>query len=211
MRTRTRFAALATALFAFAATGVVVTQRPGSTRERPGVVGGGVTLLPNGWRIAPAGRHLSIGSFPLAMTLSPDGRSLVVTNNGFQKPTLRVVDLDHQVVSVVPLDDAWLGLAWHPDGRRLYSSGAASNTVLELAWANGALKAGAKINVARKEAPLAANSTRPATADQTFVGGIAVHPDGRRLYAAHVFGQFVTVLDLNTKQVVSSADLPAEP
>ena len=30
-----------------------------------------------GWRIAPAGRHLSIGDLPLAMTLSPDGQSLI--------------------------------------------------------------------------------------------------------------------------------------
>ena len=41
-------------------TGIVVlvpmAQRGAPPPARPGVLGGGVTLLPNGWRIAPAGR-----------------------------------------------------------------------------------------------------------------------------------------------------------
>jgi hypothetical protein len=47
----------------------------------------GATLLPNGWRIAPAGKSVMIGDLPLNMALSPDGRFVVVTNNGWTKPT----------------------------------------------------------------------------------------------------------------------------
>ncbi len=43
-----------------------------SGAERPGREGDSV-LLPNGWRIAPAGRHLAVGDLPLAMVESPDG------------------------------------------------------------------------------------------------------------------------------------------
>ena len=50
--------------------------------QRPGALGGGVTLLPNGWKIAPAGWHVQIGDLPLAMVQSPDGRFLLVSNNG---------------------------------------------------------------------------------------------------------------------------------
>ena len=56
---------------------------PQKTTERPGPLGAGVTLLPNGWRIAPAGQHLDAGDLPLAMALHPDGRHLVITNNGW--------------------------------------------------------------------------------------------------------------------------------
>src|SRR5262245_60849074 len=115
-----------------------MTQRPTSTTSRPGSLGGGVTLLPNGWRISPAGRHFPIGDLPLAMVLSPDGQSLVISNNGYQRPTLRVFDLQRETVASLAVDDAWLGLAWHPDGKRLFSSGAASNSVLELAWSANA-------------------------------------------------------------------------
>jgi DNA-binding beta-propeller fold protein YncE len=211
MSFRRAFGALVAGLILATSAAIVVTQRTVATNARPGALGGGVTLLPNGWRIAPVGRHFATGDLPLAMALSPDGHSLVVTNNGYLRPTLRVFDLDRQTASTVSLDDAWLGLAWHPDGTRLFSSGAASNTVQEVAWTNGRLRAGAKYNVAKTAAPVRANSTRPAAAAQTFVGGIAVHPDGTRLYAVHVFGQFVSALDLRTHEVIATADLPAEP
>src|SRR5215470_2521601 len=62
--------------------------------ERPGAVEKGVTLLPNGWRIAPAGKHVMVGDLPLAMLVSPDGRWAIVANNGYAKPTLTMVELD---------------------------------------------------------------------------------------------------------------------
>ena len=60
--------------------------------RRPGVLGGGITQLPNGWRIAPAGRHAPIGDLPLNMVWSPDGRYLLITNNGWSKPSITVFD-----------------------------------------------------------------------------------------------------------------------
>ncbi|MGH9317767.1 MAG: hypothetical protein ACRD1P_11770, partial [Thermoanaerobaculia bacterium] len=61
---------------------------------RPGPAGDGVTLLPSGWRIAPAGRHVTLGNLPLALVESPDGRQLIVSNNGYSRPTLAIVDLE---------------------------------------------------------------------------------------------------------------------
>src|SRR5438034_8935219 len=95
------------------------------TTARPGVLGNGVTLLPNGWKIAPAGRHIQVGDLPLAMIESPDSKTLLVANNGYAQPTISIVDLQNQIVrDAFRLDHAWLGLAWHPDGKRLYVSGA---------------------------------------------------------------------------------------
>ena len=60
------------------------------------------------------------------MMLSPDGHSLIVANNGYQQADdCASSTWTVERVAVVPLDDAWLGLAWHPDGTRLYVSGAA--------------------------------------------------------------------------------------
>jgi hypothetical protein len=102
---------------------------------RPGALGGGVTLLPNGWKIAPAGQHVQVGSFPLAMVESPDGRYLFITNNGYLNASITVVDIKaRRVTDTLVLDHAWLGLAWHPDGKRLYASGAGNSTVHELRW-----------------------------------------------------------------------------
>ena len=72
---------------------------------RPGALGGGVTLLPNGWKIAPAGRHVQVGSFPMAMTESPDGRTLFVASNGYLRPAVIAVDIKSQrVIDTLVLD-----------------------------------------------------------------------------------------------------------
>jgi YVTN family beta-propeller protein len=211
MSSRFVFRILVVSLAVATAAGVAVAQRAGSTLAVPGSLGRGVTLLPNGWRIAPAGRALSIGDLPLNMVLSPDGHHLVVTNNGDQKPTLRVVDLDREEVSVVAQDNAWLGLAWDPDGTRLFSSGAASDSIVELSWANGRLRETGHIPLTQAADHLRPGQTRPRPADQMFVGGIAVSPDGRRLYAVQVFGQGLSLVDVATGKVTATAKLPAEP
>ncbi len=67
------------------------------------------------------------------MVLSPDGRFLIVTNNGWSKPTLTIFDTQRDyIIDRCRSNHAWLGLAWHPDGQRLYSSGANDNTIGEL-------------------------------------------------------------------------------
>jgi DNA-binding beta-propeller fold protein YncE len=212
MHARATFSTALVFLLVTVAAVVSVARQTPPPAPRPGPLGHGVTLLPNGWRIQPAGVHLAIGDLPLAMTLSPDGHSLIVTNNGYQKPTLRVVNLDHHDMGgMLPMDDAWLGLAWSPDGKTLYSSGAASSTVQAFSWANQHLRAGPKIDALKDMPALKPGETRPVTALQTFVGGIAVSRDGSHLFAVHVFGQLVTSIDLAAGAVSTTVKLPAEP
>lgn len=184
-----------------------VAQRGAVPSPRPGRQPNGATLLPNGWRIAPAGRHVQVGDLPLNMVRSPDGRFLVITNNGWTKPTLTIFDTkNEQVVGRVPLDNAWLGLAWHPDGSRLYSAGAAENTIYELTWSNGALKDAGRFALGPPE-----KRDGGEFLNAGFIGGLAIAPDGRRLYAAHVFGQAVSALDLPSRREAGRVALPAEP
>ena len=169
-------------------------------------MGKGVTLLPNGWRIAPAGSHLDVGDLPLAMAIHPDGRHVVITNNGWSKPSLRVVDLERrQVVQKLALDHAWLGLAWHPDGKRLYSSGAADNSIREVEWRGDRLAAGRTLTVSAPQATKDEKLINPG-----FMGGLAVSADGTTLYAAQVYGKAVVALDLAKGSVVARQELPAE-
>src|SRR5262249_43713024 len=158
------------------------------------------TLLPNGWRIKPAGRHMTVGDLPLAMAPSPDGRWLIVTLNGYVKPALAVVDLKNFVIkSRFPVENAWLGLAWSPDGTRVYSSGAAANVVEELRFEAGRLKSSAKIPVGE-----------PDKKKETFLGGIALRPDGSRLYIVNVFGQTLSAVDTDQRSVVKTVPLATE-
>src|SRR6266550_8707347 len=85
-----------TALFVAVVATAILTRAqstPQSTTAVPGKLSDGTTLLPNGWRIAAAGRHLPAGTLPLNLVISPDGRYAIVTNNGVNRPTLTVIDI----------------------------------------------------------------------------------------------------------------------
>ena len=143
---------------------------------------------------------MNIGDLPLAMVESADGRSLIITNNGYVRPSLTVVDLKTFTVrGRVPLGDAWLGLAWSPDRTRLYSSGAADNTVEEFRFEKGRLTKASSLPIAERD-----------KGGETFIGGVAVSPDGGRLYAVNVLGLTLSSVDPVTCEV-RSVPLPAEP
>ena len=212
MRSR-HFLALTLVCAVVVVSGVVsVAQKGPAAPVWPGNLGKGVTLLPNGWKIAPAGKHLSVGDLPLALVESPDGNYLVITNNGYAKPTLTVVDLKHGYVSSkTTLEHAWLGLAWHPDNRRLFSSAAGQTAVSELYWTPGKLTLNALFPLGRDSKRPQPGINRPEPVEQTFVGGIAIAADGRNLYAVHVLGEALTMLDLKSGLVRRTVDVGAEP
>jgi len=184
-----------------------IAQRGAVPSRSPGRDANGATLLPNGWRIAPAGRHIQVGDLPLNMAMSVDGRFLVITNNGWTRPTLTVFDTKtEQVTSRVNVDNAWLGLAWTPDGGHLYSAGAAENTVYDFAWTNGSLKEAGRISIGPPE-----RRTGGELLNAGFIGGLALSPNGQTLYAIHVFGQAVSAIDLQSRKEIRKVSLAAEP
>src|SRR5262249_26124511 len=136
-----------------------------------------------------------------AVLVRPAGRWASVTNNGYAKPTLTIVDLDTlSAPDPVAIHDAWLGLAWHPDGKRLFASGGADGSVREFLWTPGKLEAARTIAVGT-------------AVKEGFLGGLAVRPGGSRLYVVDVLGKRLSAVDLdaNTPSVVKRVDLAAEP
>jgi YVTN family beta-propeller protein len=80
--------------------------------------------LPNGWRITPIGKAVPTEDMVLNVVPTPDGRSMIALHSGFNPHGIVVIDtLTAEATQRIPLRSAWLGLAWHPDGKRLYVSG----------------------------------------------------------------------------------------
>ncbi len=162
---------LTVALFAAAALG----QTPQATEEG--------YFLPNGWRLAPAGRHVATDDYVLNMTSTPDGKHIVALHCGYNRHGLVVVDpASMEVRQKVALKSAWLGLAWAPDGSRLYVSGgnAESRTnptaapVYEIPFENGRLA----------DEPSRQFQHR-LPANRIYWSGLAHHPSKPLLYAAN--------------------------
>jgi YVTN family beta-propeller protein len=165
----------------------------------PGALPDGSVLLPSGWRLAPAGRHLTLSDLPLNLVQSPDARYVIVASQGLLKPTFSVIDAaSWTVTSTMTVDHAWYGLVWSADGSTLYASGAAQNTVQEFGFADGVLT---------RERTF----TLPAVTDQSFTGGLALSSNGKTLYVTRVFSQTLSSIDLTSGQVVKTVSLPAEP
>jgi len=158
----------------------------------------GTMLLPNGWRLAPAGKHLPLSTLPLNIVVSPDGRYALITTNGLTKPALTVVDIaSWKVKSTLTIDAAWYGLAFSPDGTKIYSAGAAQNNVQEFSFASDGTLTRAR------------TFALPAQNGDTFAGGLSVSRDGRTLYATRVFAMTLSAIDLTSGQVVRTVPLPA--
>src|SRR6266550_6138954 len=148
-----RFAVLATfGAIVFAASLSTVAQHGPTAPVWPGYKGDGVTLLPNGWRIAPEGRHLTVGDLPMNLVPSPDGRFVAISTSGWAKPALSIFDTKTlQIVSRIEIDHTWLGLVWHPDGKRLFASGASENVIYEFSFEAGRLTAAGRITLGPAE------------------------------------------------------------
>src|SRR5918912_4013453 len=78
----------------------------------------------HGWTLTPAGQQLRLGDRPYGMALSPDGRTLVVSNDGQSTESLMVIDRAggavRQTLRYDRPEALYLGVAFAPDGRRLY-------------------------------------------------------------------------------------------
>jgi DNA-binding beta-propeller fold protein YncE len=185
-----------------------LAQRGPTAPVAPGYKGEGVTLLPNGWRIAPEGKHVTVGDLPMSLAATPDGRFVAMSTSGWSKPAISILDTKSlQIISRIEVDHTWLGLVWQPDGTRLYASGSSENVIYEYTFANGRLTAAGRITIAQPER----HPGRDVIENAGFVAGLAISGDGRMLYETELYGQRVRAIDLTQRQVVASADLAAEP
>ena len=94
----------------------------------------------------------------------------------------------------MPVEQAWLGLAWHPDGRRLYTTG--GDQVQEFAYDGGHAEAAPRLPAAH----VADRARRR----------LAVTPDGRHLFVTRALEQKLIELSVESGAIEQTVDLPAE-
>ena len=170
------------------------------TQLLPGAQPDGTMLLANGWRLAPAGRLLTVGDLPLNLVQTRDGRYLVITNAGLSQASFTIVDVANWAVKqTMPLGQAWFGLTMHPTQPRLYFAGAAGGNVREMAVA-----ADGGISPMRTFARVSGSA-------QNFSAAIGVVPDASRLYVTDLMLMTLSAFDMTTGQLQQSVSLPAEP
>ncbi|MCX6909816.1 MAG: YncE family protein, partial [Verrucomicrobia bacterium] len=165
-----------------------------ANRAAPALVGGW------DWLPEPPGKLVPVGDLPLGMAQSPDGRWVVISHGGTGQQSLWLFDSTtgkaFPIAAAGSSDAFFCGVALSPDGRRVFSSGGAANTItvhdLGSWW---------------QEARLARFSFGPPGAP-FFPAGIALTPDGKTLCAANLLADQLALLDVrNPAQPKPSATI----
>jgi len=180
------------AVIALLAVAAILISQP-APPERVGPLPDGGFLLATGWKVKPAGKQVPLDTLPMSTALSKDGKYLIVLNGGYRPPCLIVLETAGMTeVGRVPLADAWLGLTFSPDGRKVYAGGGSRGSVFELDFAEG------KLSLAR-EIPLVDPKQ---LAWQDFAGDVAVSGDGRLIYAAMLYRDTIAVVNPQSGMVI---------
>ncbi|MBS1526494.1 MAG: bifunctional YncE family protein/alkaline phosphatase family protein [Bacteroidetes bacterium] len=182
---------LASSLFALQ----VSAQLPGKIHKT------GQVLLPNGWKLSPAGTWLQLGDLPLNIQISPSGKLLAVTNNGESTQSIQLIDprneklLDEKIIS-----KSWYGLAFSHDEKTLYAGGGNDNRILAYRIEGTKLGTADTIKLAPHSWPK----------NKVCSTGIAVNKANTRLYTVTKEDSALYVVDPQKKSVIKKVKLPAE-
>jgi len=186
-------------LLVFTLLAVAAWSKPSA--DLPGVKPSGEVLLPNGWRIQPAGEQLEIDVGALGMALSPNGARLAVLHCGVPKHSVMLIDAPgRRILHQLPIAKGWVGICWSSDGRRLYVSGGSDDVVRVFRVGTARLIEEGNIPVKAQNE----NATQ-------FVAQVATSPDGRQLYAALMKGNGVAVIDLQEHKMLRRLSVGGSP
>ena len=154
-------------------------------RKLPGIQPAGDILLPTQWSLRPAGQQIGMGDFPVQVVTHPVEPFLAVLHAGYGEHEIVIVGTDDdRIVSRVTIPQAFYGLCFSADGRRLYSSGGDQEVVHAFQFADGYLFDHERLRVGDM-------------ADKYVPAGIAADREGSRLFVACPWGNTVCVLPLS--------------
>ena len=104
-------------------------------------------MLFNGWGITPAGSSVAISDLALKLVIAPDKKTVIAVSGGFTNTGLTLLDISgRHVTQFLPLAEAWNGLAFSKDGRRIFVSGGDSGQVHAFSYADGTAQPSWAIN-----------------------------------------------------------------
>jgi len=173
--------------------GSIYAQLPGKIKDSKQI------LLPNGWKLSPAGHSLQLGDLPLNMQVSASGRFTAITNNGQSTQSVQLIDtkteqlLDEQLVK-----KSWYGLAFTRDEKHLYVSGGNDNIILDFSISGNKL---AKSDTIKIGAAWPKAKISPA--------GIAVNHDNTKLFTVTKEDSSLYIINPTERKIIKRIQLPA--
>lgn len=162
--------------------------------------------LHNGWQITPVGTHENVGDMLLGCALSPDAKTLALTNVGYGTHQLQIVNVaSGKVRQTLPLGRGWNGIAWRGD-ETIYVSGGASPFIHVFQKSFG----GKFVAALDFRLPgLSADPKDEPNTKQAYISGLAYDEARKTLYAANLATDEVFALDVTTGSIKARRSLTA--
>jgi YVTN family beta-propeller protein len=158
-------------------------------------------LLPNGWTITPAGKHVTLTDLPLNIIPLADGKHALVATSGFNKHELSLIDLaDLKVVARETVRQSWFGLALSPEEDRVWWSGGGADMLHTFDLKDGNLTRTSKTEIdPSKLSKEERDKLKEEMAKQkAFKSGLLLDAKREKLYSLDIDAGTITAVDLKT-------------
>jgi DNA-binding beta-propeller fold protein YncE len=172
-------------------------QKENDTIILPGKIDNNEVILPNPayWSLTPAGEQIEVGDLPLGMDISPDGKYIAVTNNGWGEQSFQLIDTAvNKVTDKAIVDKSFYGIAFSYDSKKLYVSGGANNEIYVYNIVNGKLIKNDTIKLGEEK-------------ERIFPCGIKASKNGKELYVANLLESTFEIVDLDKKNIKTKIKL----
>ncbi len=171
------------------------TITPGPTAQT------GQTLLPNGWKLSPAGRTLPLGAMsdlPLNLQISQSGRLMAITNNGQSTQSVQLIDpKNEKILDEKEVKRSWYGIAFSHDEKHLYASGGYDNYILDFPIRDNKLGTPDTIRL-----------SDPYPRARTCPTGMVTDKSGKRLFVVSKGDSTLFEINTQTRTITKKVPLP---
>jgi YVTN family beta-propeller protein len=156
-------------------------------------------LLPNGWTLTPAGKHVVLTDLPLNIIPLADNKHALVATSGYNKHELSLVDLAKQeVVSKETVRQSWFGLAMTPAQDRVWWSGGGANQLHIFDLKDGKLS-------------LTSDEIAATGKEKDFKSGLLLDAKKDILYSLDINKSSLAVIGLKEGRAIKTAELEGRP
>jgi len=167
----------------------------------------GTAITSQGWQVTPAGQQITLGDRPYGMTISPDGNTLLVSNDGYGTHSLMVVDrASHNVLQIIPYrspEGLYIGVVFSPDGQHAYASAGSNNKIRVYDVQSQ--------HLTEREPIMLPTTGAGGKRINPYPAGLAIAPDGQTLYVADNLADALSVVDVAKRTVTATIAVGHNP
>ncbi len=172
----------------------------------------GVTVIPNGRFLTPAGKSLVVAPHPFGLALSNDGNTAVTANSGVRPLSISIIHnltTSPEIMQIPPghstdagvLESVFMGLAISPENDKVYVSGGQENRILVFDLISGNKTDSIDCSVSED------GSKHP----DGYIGDMVITKDGRYIYAVDQMNFRLIIIDTRKMMVINSVQVGRYP